>query len=243
MLTGEPEFDMEDPVGAAYARKFEKGYVNACSMGHQPISVSEDPKFLKPGQTLATVTETELLEISMCNIPGDQDAVGIMKLNNTDGGDLSILKLSNNIQNIEMNKIAAKLGLPADATENEIINLIDCLQLSVQAGEEQKIENLLKLGVEKGIVNEDNKSIYEKLAKNDFENCTKLIDLQSKKEEVKPATLSIADQLKSITLTSGVMKPEEVTFAKLSKENPTELLRIKQEQPELYKKLATEYKP
>lgn len=62
-LIADPEFDMDDPIAADVARKYEKGYMNACSIHHEPTEISDDPSLALPGQKLATVTKTELIEV------------------------------------------------------------------------------------------------------------------------------------------------------------------------------------
>ena len=256
-LTGLPVFDMEDPVAAEYARKYDKGFMRACSMGHDPFAFSEDLALAMPGQTLATVTGTELLEVSMCNIPGDRDAV--LRLSGrslSDFGDIDIipkLQLSNE-QKINHNKIESKmdfkniaieLGLNDGATETEIVAGIKTLKLSQEVAKKERVEALMTLGIEKKVITEENRSNYEKLAYADFESTSTLIknaEVKVTTENAKPEKqLSIADQLKASSSGGAVPKNDEVTYLKLSKENPKELLRIKNEDPELYKKLSADY--
>jgi phage head maturation protease len=89
--TAVPEFDTEDQVGASVARKVDKGFLRAASVGIKVLSVSDKPELKLPGQTMPTITEWELLEISVCDIPANQNAVALyddsgkmIELKNTD---------------------------------------------------------------------------------------------------------------------------------------------------------------
>lgn len=248
-LTALPEFDMDDPIAVDVARKYEKGYLNSCSMGHDPIESSDDPSLALPGQKLATVTKTELLEVSMTNIPGDRDAIG-MTLDSENGGDLTRLskikeqsELNNN--KIEkMEELAKELGLAQGASDAEILNAVITLKLSAESAKEAQIEALMTLGKTKGVVTDENLPSYKKLAFADYDSTATLInnvEVKAATPEVNPnQTLSIAEQLKAAS-GGNTLGVEQITHFKLSKENPTELMRIKKEEPELYEKLCADY--
>lgn len=75
VLVGVPEFDMDDKFAAGIAKKWNKGYLNAGSVGFEPITLTGDPELILPGQTNETVSEWELLEVSITPLPADRDAV------------------------------------------------------------------------------------------------------------------------------------------------------------------------
>jgi hypothetical protein len=74
-LIGEPEFDMDDEFAAKVSNKFNKGYLNAASIGADIIELSTDPDMMLPGQTGPTITKWILKEISITDIPANADAV------------------------------------------------------------------------------------------------------------------------------------------------------------------------
>jgi len=74
-MTGIPVFDMEDEVGAAIARKVENDFIRAASIGFRILKTSEDPADMLPGQKYPTVTECELVEISVVDIPSNSNAI------------------------------------------------------------------------------------------------------------------------------------------------------------------------
>jgi hypothetical protein len=251
ILTGIPEFDMEDPVGAEIARKYDKGYINSCSMGHNPISVSGDLKLADAGQIFETVTQTELLEISMTNVPGDRDAV-TMKLDNGEIVELPKLVLNNslNIQSeMSLAKINKQLGLADDADETAVVKAIETLQLSVKQSNTEKVEALLTLGTANGHITDTNVDNYRKLAFVDYDSVSKLLSVNTlaaeNPAEDKPAKqdISVADALKKLSNGKATKTEDVETYEYLSMNNPKKLLSIKVNDPEAYAKLAAAYKP
>lgn len=77
-LIGEPEFDQDDEFAKKVGRKFEKGYLNAASVGFpafDAIEISEDPDLKLPGQYGPTITKCVLREVSITDIPGNHNCV------------------------------------------------------------------------------------------------------------------------------------------------------------------------
>ncbi len=77
-LIAEPEFDVEDTFAKEISRKFDKGYLNAASLGFpalEAIELSYEPEDMLPGQTGPTVKRSLLLEISITDIPGNYNCV------------------------------------------------------------------------------------------------------------------------------------------------------------------------
>jgi len=129
-LLGDPVFDMDDPFAAKIAKKVEKGFINACSMGIVKTELSEAPEYVLPGQTRMTVTRCILEEVSLADIPSNANTVSlydekgnIIELT-ADNADSAIGLLSTNNQNLNqknMKLIALALGLGESATEAEIL--------------------------------------------------------------------------------------------------------------------------
>ena len=133
VMSGEPVFDTKDPFAAKIAEKVEGGFLSACSIGIRILEMSEDAKYLKPGQQRPTVTRCELREVSVVDIPANPNAAGIVLYDEndqvislSDGGDLGPLRLINNQNSNQMFKqIALKLGLPEAATEADVLAKLD----------------------------------------------------------------------------------------------------------------------
>lgn len=76
-IVGDLEFDQDDDFAVAMEKKWEKGMLNAVSIGAEIIATSENPAVMLPGQKYPTVTEWVLEEVSVVDIPADVDAVAI----------------------------------------------------------------------------------------------------------------------------------------------------------------------
>ena len=74
-LSAIPIFDNVDDLSKAIAAKYEAGTYNAASVGIRIIATSANKDLLVPGQTRETVTECELMEASIVDIPANSNAV------------------------------------------------------------------------------------------------------------------------------------------------------------------------
>lgn len=257
-LTGIPEFDVDDPIGAELDRKYTKGYMSAFSVYHDPIEVSDDTSLALPGQTRATVLKTDLLEISCVNVPGDAGAHRLSADDKPEDLDTIIPKLNfNNHKNSNMAKeelklsaeVTAALGLNEDASVEDAVQAIDTLRNQLAGQMQLAADALINSGVEAGVIDDDNKATYEKLAADDFETAEKLINSQisklSKEDEQSDKNPMIQAKLSALLNKKKGGKSDKLSlveeFEKLSKENPSELKRIKDEEPERYKEMALAY--
>ncbi len=243
-LTAEPEFDEADELAKEIKRKFEKGYMNAVSIWHDPITISDDPQYLIQGQTRATVLETELLEVSFVNVPGDPGAHALSA-----GKEVIIPKLNiskNKSEKMELTKAEKKLrkslGLPETATAEEVDAAISSIEDKQKEALAVKVDALMQLGKQKGFITDENLDKYSKLAAADYDTVKQLIDTH-KKEDTEQQ-LSIAELLKKAGQhnSGGDQKEEKETFEYLQMNDPKKLLEIKQNEPEKYQKLVAGYK-
>jgi hypothetical protein len=74
-LYADIEFDSEDKFAAMIEGKVDRGFIKMCSPGLDPITVSDDPKFILPGQTRATLIKSRLEEISIVDIGSNDNAL------------------------------------------------------------------------------------------------------------------------------------------------------------------------
>jgi HK97 family phage prohead protease len=125
-LLATAEFDVDDAKGKIIANKVDKGFLNAASIGFRVVETSEDPELMLPGQKYATVTKCQLIEISIVDIPSNENACCLYDDNDKrielkDGSDLLKLKgfmpkatppTENNF-NLNMKKVTLKAGLVA----------------------------------------------------------------------------------------------------------------------------------
>src|SRR5258708_6204893 len=128
-LVGQPEFDDQDEMAQKVQNTGEKGYMNAASAWTVPIAISDDPALMLPGQTGPTVTQWEIAEASIVDIPGCKNALAIReneKLIRQSKETASVFKLKlekflhPQSDTMDFLKLAAKLvGLPDTATSRE----------------------------------------------------------------------------------------------------------------------------
>ena len=153
-ITGEPWFDEVREESRLCKRQWEKGTLRMCSPNFEILETSEEPGWLKPGQTRPTVTRSKLVEVSMVDIGGNDDNTVILsyrggELKLAAGEDCEALPLLqgtepetnggplpprynpqniNDTMNEQLKAIALKLGLPEAATEADILARIGVLQ-------------------------------------------------------------------------------------------------------------------
>lgn len=70
-----PVFDRIDDLSKEVAAKYEAGTFSAASIGIRIIATSANKDLLLPGQTRETVTEAEVMEASIVDIPANANAV------------------------------------------------------------------------------------------------------------------------------------------------------------------------
>ena len=146
---GEPEFDQDDDFAKKVARKFDKGYLNAASIGVEILELSLEPELMVPGQTGPTITKWKLNEISITDIPANPDAVKLnyhgksIALNGkSDPGTLQNFFNSN--PNTQMKKVIALLNatglvgsLPDTATEELVASGVQAITGAMSAKDQE----------------------------------------------------------------------------------------------------------
>ena len=74
-LIGTPVFDQNDDFAKRIESKWENGYLRMASAGLEPIETTPDPALVLPGQTRETVTRSKLVEVSIVDIGGNDEAL------------------------------------------------------------------------------------------------------------------------------------------------------------------------
>lgn len=162
-VTGEPVFDECTERSRTLLKQWEFGSIKMVSANVEILTTSDDPADIVAGQTRGTVTKSKLIEVSIVDIGGNDNALilsnGGEKLELAAGQDnpaLPLLKLANddlsddgshinNKQKLtnmdkDLKAIALKLGLPESATESEILSRIELLKGMETANLELKKE-------------------------------------------------------------------------------------------------------
>ena len=235
-LKGELIFDDSDEKGKQLKSKYEKGFMNAFSIGFEVVEMSNEPSHLKVGQSRETVTKCELIEISVVTIPSNANAVRLYKKGN-------LLELSNNLQlnnylpklkNLNIKKIALKLGLNEEASSEKIIEAIIALQKTEPDKSVEYRKAIIKLGERTGLITEDNKEAVGNLLKLDINSTIKLLSGINKKTEKIDVT-SLAELLQ------GKAKTVPETQKKFNELSHQELSTLKEKDIEKYRKLYLEH--
>jgi HK97 family phage prohead protease len=250
-------------VEQEYIRKIKNGDIKGASIGADPIKWDEFKTKLD-GQTKPWLTECDLFEVSITALPANKKALAlkkdgaVVKLNSTNTV-LFIPTTTTKIEN-DMKAIALKLGLPETATEAEILSAIGTVQL--KASNAEQLQNTILQEAEVGLTDEQ-KEMFVELKKTNpavalkYANSVKANDT-TEEGTVNPngskkpvANTKVVKDVKVSALLKKGLKPggendeEEFTgknsFDYLQRKNPTELARIRKEEPEKYARLTADY--
>ncbi|UDQ55002.1 hypothetical protein LJF28_04870 [Chryseobacterium indologenes] len=247
-------FDSKNDFASKIEGKVEGGFINMCSMYADPIETTLDPKLALPGQQYETVTKCKLIEISIVDIGGNDDALRLSA-----GNTKHKLKLLNQNTMSELKMIALALGKSADSNENSVLEGIQALKLSLETEkgktaewknkyiELQKKEAtaLVDKAVRLGLFPEDLKDGQISLFENDFEGqhlkLSKLIETKEAEAQKNGKKETVEGVIKLSHKNKEIEEGSEESFDYLQKHDPVKLSQIRKEQPELYAKLSLAY--
>lgn len=247
-------FDSGNEFASKIERKVAGGFINMCSMYAEPKETTLDPKLALPEQKFETVTKCKLIEISIVDIGGNDDALRLSA-----GDSKHKLKLLNqNTIMAEFKTIALALGMDANSTESSVLSEVNTLKLSLEtekktSGEwkekfiqlqKKEATALVDKAVKLSLIPEDLKDGQISLFENNFdEQHKKLSKLISDKEaenqkDGKKETIEGVIQLNGKKTT---LDPTEETFDYLQKHDVNKLSLIRENEPEKYRKLSLDY--
>lgn len=246
-VTGELMFDEASELSVRCKKQYEFGSLKMVSAGLDILETSEEAELLVQGQTCPTITKSKLFEVSLVDVGANDDAIVLQK----DGRKITLGKdsecplpmLNNNKKQkqMEQKQYALQLGLPETATEAEIAAKIRELTAAKQENETlRKEKETLTLASITAVVE---KAVGEKRIgaekKEEFVNLGKEIG-QEKLERIISA---MAPQMKLSAVIGhqgGASTQQPATYKKLSDVPQDELLALRKEQPEEYKRLYKE---
>ena len=238
ILTGEPEFDNDDKIGAALARKYEKGYMNGFSVSLKPITFTNDKQFVKPGQFTETLISSELIEVAAATVPSNAYAVRLSDMNNNEINlSADIPKL--NTQKKMDEKTLIELGLESNSTENDV--LLKVKELKAE-NSDLKAQKLAFETVE----NERKNREFEELLSNPQkaftdEQKTNFRELAAKDRELAVKAVRLTPDVKSLHTVpnseSDKGGQENLSFSELQKTNPQKLAELKANNTEEFRRL------
>lgn len=246
-VTGELMFDEASELSVRCKKQYEFGSLKMVSAGLDILETSEDPELLVQGQTRPTVTKSKLFEVSLVDVGSNDDAIVLQK----DGKKITLGKdsecplplLNNNNQNqkqMEQKMVAMQLGLPATATEAEINAKLDELKAAKEESKRLQQKNAVLTLV--SITAAVEKAVGEKRItpdkKDEFINLGKEVG-QEKLESILSA-ISPQMKLSSVIGHQGGAATEPTTYKKLSDVPSGQLITLRKEQPDEYKRLYKE---
>jgi hypothetical protein len=203
---------------------------------------------LLPGQTDLTVTEWELLEVSMVSVPGNQNAV---KLSARELG-LPTLTKQKVSPSMDAKKIAQALGLDENADEAAVLAAATRLSADITKLNAARVDALIESGKASGVITAENEGAIRKLAAADYESTAAMIKSVPGKtadpvtpppatgnEKTLVGMLSGGNVAAAPGAASGATdKREDWDFDRWSKEDPNGLLKLRTDDPKRYQTLA-----
>lgn len=249
------EFDVADDFAKKIAGKVERDMLRMASMYAEVIEASSDPALVASGQVYETVTKCKLVEISIVDIGGNDDALKLSKK----GSQVNLKKLNIKKENMsELKTIALALGKAADTPENVLLETIAKVKLDKDTLEskvvslETEIKKirlssatvLVDKAVSLGLIPEALKDSQLKSFDADFDGQTAILSKLIQEEEAKDTQKSNQNAVKQVVLngkSSTNSTTTEETFDYLQKHDTVKLAKIREEQPEQYAALAKAY--
>ena len=212
-ITLDIDFDMEDEQAVAVQKKAERGFLNACSVGIDVLETSTDASLVLTGQTRPTVTRSELLELSICGIPGNRNALRLNGVH-TENIEHILPRINHTKEELNMKRVFEQLGLPETATEEDILAQLAALET------------------------DDVQTTNAVLARLDAID-QKITDLSASKKVIEETekTPRLTDLMKGLRTEALSSQKEEMTWAQLQALPEQEFEQYRAEQKETYKKL------
>lgn len=158
-VTGELVFDEATDLSQQLKKQWEFGSVKMVSANFQVLEMSDDKQLLAEGQQRPTVTKSKLIEVSVVDIGGNDDAIVLthegktISLSAGQNAIDGVLPLLDNVsktplknKEMELKDLAIKLGLQETATEEEVNKKL--ASLSLAANEVTNLKNQLRTVME-----------------------------------------------------------------------------------------------
>lgn len=248
-----PVFDETDPFALRIKNKFDAKVLRAASIGIRIKDMALD----KENDTLQ-VLAAQLVEISLVDIPSNQNAVAVYDDNDERMEEGEVLALmasasppspTKNSVSMNYKKSLGLLGLTADASDEALAAKITALQAqadenenlraqvaSYEAQEQERqaaaVTTLVDDAIAAKKITPDQRAAYIKLATADYESATSVLSAMS--------TVTRLSEIPGASKSSQT-KVEGKTFAELRKENPQILMELKENDPEKYAELYAAY--
>ena len=253
-LIAEVEFDEQDEFAKKIAGKVERGYIRMASMYAEIKEVSTEPQHLLEGQVYETVTACKLVEISIVDIGGNDNALKLSK----DGKPFQLKKIvTNTSNNMDIKVIALALGMGENSKEEAVLSALHNLKTDKEKAEAQVVAlkktinetrtaeatTLVDKAISLGLIPEALKKSQLKQFEADFDGQKAVLSKLVADKEAENTQQGKTNTVREVVLGAGA-KPTGTAnenFDYLQKYNPAKLRQLRDEQPEEYARLAKEY--
>lgn len=254
-----PKFDIEDEFAAKIAGKFERGVIRSASIGIIPLKMHQEGVD-DQGRAIFWVTKWILMEISLVDIPSNENAVAFYDENDQPielSAVIAKFSASTSKPKIEVpmkfQNVPALLGLTAEATDEQVGEKIKSLlalnaklekevgnyKAQAEAARKKEIEDLVTLAVKEGRMPEAEKDQYTKLLGLAFDETKAIIEGLPVRKQIK---LSDVPRKKVIPFAKDGNKNDKITFegmtfSDMQKKCPDKLGTLKAENFEMFNDL------
>lgn len=253
-LIAEVEFDEQDEFAKKIAGKVERGYIRMASMFAEIKEVSTQPQHILEGQVYETVTACKLVEISIVDIGGNDNALKLSK----DGKPFQLKKIvTNTSNNMDIKVIALALGMGENTKEEAVLSALHSLKTDKEKAEAEVVAlkktireihkseatTLVDKAVQLGLIPEALKESQLKQFEADFDGQKAVLSKLVADKETENTQQGKANTVREVVLGAGA-KPTDTaneSFDYLQKKNPERLRAIRDKDPEEYARLAKEY--
>lgn len=243
-LVGELVFDEKDEVGRKIAQKWQDGFLRMVSAGLTIIELSDDPKYLLPGQRRMTITKSKLDEVSVVDIGANDDALALYnaegsRITLSQGDNIPELPLLEETPNtykkeVMNEKIALALGLSKEASEDQALGAITQLRQKVDEAEKMRlalITDQVDEAIRLGKITTEQKETYMQ------------IGLSLGGDHLRIALSGLSTPSRPSTFVHGTnptLPGAQATYSKFTDIPPDQLDAFKQERPQEYVRLFKE---
>lgn len=253
-LIAEVEFDEQDEFAKKIAGKVERGYIRMASMFAEIKEVSTEPQHILEGQVYETVTACKLVEISIVDIGGNDNALKLSK----DGKPFQLKKIvTNTSNNMDIKVIALALGMGENSKEEAVLSALHNLKADKEKAETEVVAlkktiretrtaeatTLVDKAVQLGLIPQALKESQLKQFEADFDGQKAVLSKLVADKEAENTQQGKANTVREVVLGAGA-KPTGTaneSFDYLQKHNPAKLRQLRNEEPEEYARLAKEY--
>ncbi|GAA5096886.1 hypothetical protein GCM10023210_31240 [Chryseobacterium ginsengisoli] len=248
-------FDSKNEFASKIEEKVAGGFINMCSIWADPIETSTDPQLALPGQKYETVIKCKMIELSIVDIGGQDDALRLSAGNSPHK--LQLINQQNTMSNFTT--IALALGKEPNSTESTVLMAVSELKLSLEtekgktkewqdkyiALKKTEATALAEKAIKLGLFPEDFKDGLVSLFDNDYDNQHKklsaLIEKKESEENKETKTHTIEGVIKLSNDKTKIAIGDEESFDYLQKHDPAKLSLIRTNEPDKYKKLCTDF--